>query len=598
MEALSQIWDGLQTLASGVSVAFILLIALILVVFAGVYLVAAFVVLTRFARAAQSLRLIFICSFLLCPVYAALWLQIAEPEMELASWEVWASSLVLYSAGLFLMSLVLLPAGRWALRGGTLGILVALFSSAGTGVLVLWALGGLTEGSLWSAAAYGVGGLILFSLIPLSVAGLLQIRRGAEWFIATRYLVAERRQVFISAITLICVGAVAAGVWLIITVLSVMNGFERTWRDEIVGNYAHFLVRSYYGEVVDYPSLMEQIEQVDGVMAVAPYIEAEGMIRGAGSAIAPVSLRGIDPARASAVTRLADKVTSGRLEDLRPVSDLGEDAVPGLLIGSRLAEKLDLEIGDQMIVISPEGGAQTALGAAPRLLRFSVMGTFESSFLQFDELFAYGHLSAVQSFLDVNDVVAGFEVRTEDFYRSAQVGDRVEGALGHPFYSRDWKELFPGFFHALNDNRSLMFMLLVMIMVVSAFVIVVTLMMMIMAKSTDVAILKTMGAADRSIELVFAIEGTLIGVAGVILGVLAGVAVSTRLAWVQARIEEVTGVDTLPASVYQVATLPTEVNVVQVLSVVSIALVLSLGATLIPSRHGARLDPVEALREE
>ena len=143
-----------------------------------------------------------------------------------------------------------------------------------------------------------------------------------------------------------------------------------------------------------------------------------------------------------------------------------------------------------------------------------------------------------------------------------------------------------------------MFMLLVMIMVVSAFVIVVTLMMMIMAKSRDVAILKTMGARDQSIELIFAIEGTLIGIAGVAGGVLAGIAVSTQLAWVQARIEDFTGIDTLPSSVYQISTLPSEVDPVQVFGVVSIALVLSLGATLLPSRHGARLDPVEALREE
>ena len=141
-------------------------------------------------------------------------------------------------------------------------------------------------------------------------------------------------------------------------------------------------------------------------------------------------------------------------------------------------------------------------------------------------------------------------------------------------------------------------MLLIMIMVVSAFVIVVTLMMMIMAKSTDVAILKTMGARDESIGLIFSIEGTLIGLAGVVLGVLAGVAVSNRLAWIQTQIEEITGVDTLPASVYQISTLPSELDVVQVFGVVAIALVLSLGATLLPSRHGARLDPVEVLREE
>ncbi len=583
----------MEALAGSLSVVFILLIGLVLVIFAGVYLVAALVVLTRFARSAQSLRVIAGFAFFICPLYAILWLQLTQPE--LTAWPAWFSAFAWLSGSLYLACLFTLPLGRMAFRSGAWGVGLSVLLASGAGLLISFLLGGLSEGSVLPAVLYGGAGWVVLVLLPLCAAGFFEIRRGPEWFIATRYLVAERRQVFISAITLICVGAVAAGVWLIITVLSVMNGFERTWRDEIVGNYAHFLVRSYFGEIVDYPPLLTEIEQLDGVVAASPYIEAEGMIRGAGGVIAPVSLRGIDPQRAPKVTQFAEKVTAGRIDDLMPDPDR---EVPGLLIGSRLAEKLGLATGDEMVVISPEGGTPTALGPAPRLLRFTVLGTFESSFLQFDELFAYGHLSAVQDFLGVGDVIAGFEVRTADFYRSGQVADLVENALGHPFYSRDWKELFPGFFHALNDNRSLMFMLLVMIMVVSAFVIVVTLMMMIMAKSTDVAILKTMGADDRSIELVFAIEGTLIGVAGVALGVLAGLAVSTRLPWVQTRIEELTGVDTLPASVYQVSTLPTEVDPAQVIAVVSIALVLSLGATLLPSRHGSRLDPVEALREE
>jgi lipoprotein-releasing system permease protein len=435
----------------------------------------------------------------------------------------------------------------------------------------------------------------------LAVAGLIDIRRGAEWFIATRYLVAERRQVFISAITLICVGAVAAGVWLIITVLSVMNGFERTWREEIVGNYAHFLVRSYYGHVVDYESALEEVRKQPGVVAASPYIEAEGMVRVARGGVAPIRLRGIEPASAILVTSLADKVVAGSLDDLEVPVDAnegGEQALPGLVIGAELAKKLDVDVGSRLILISPYGGAPSPLGPSPRLMRFRVVGLFRSSFLQYDEVYAYSSLAAVQSFLAVSDVVTGLEVRSVDFFRSRVVAADVETALGHPFFARDWKELFPQFFHALKDNKSLMFMLLIMIMVISAFVIVVTLMMMIMAKSRDIGILKTMGATDESIELIFAIEGTIIGISGVGLGVMAGMAVSTQLAWIQDRIEEITGVDTLPSKIYQISTLPSEVDPLQVLSVVSIALILSLGATLLPSRHGARLDPVEALSDD
>jgi lipoprotein-releasing system permease protein len=599
LDSLTGIWSVIADIGGSLSLAFIVAVGGVMVVVGGVYIVAAFVVLGRFARAAAGMQWVVPAAGVLCFFYSLLWLDYAQPEMGLAPWADWAGALSGVLAPMAVLSVAAMGVYRQALgRGVPLRMVLTVGLPAALGIagvfLFNWGGGlGLAEGAL-----AGVLLAVLLGLVPLSVAGLIEMRTGAEWFIATRYLVAERRQVFISAITLICVGAVAAGVWLIITVLSVMNGFERTWRDEIVGNYAHFLVRSYYGEILESASALERIEGVDGVVAASPFVEAEGMVRKPAGGIAPVRLRGIDPVRAVTVTSLADRILAGSLDDLIPPNSGAEEALSGLMIGSALAENLGVEMGDSLILISPHGGRPTPLGPAPRLVRFRVVGLFESSFLQFDELYAYASIPAVQAFLGGGVGLSGFEVRSVDFFRSRQVADAVEVELGHPFFARDWKELFPGFFHALQDNRSLMFMLLVMIMVVSAFVIVVTLMMMIMAKSRDVAILKTMGARDQSIELIFAIEGTLIGIAGVAGGVIAGIAVSTQLAWVQARIEDFTGIDTLPSSVYQISTLPSEVDPVQVFGVVSIALVLSLGATLLPSRHGARLDPVEALREE
>ena len=178
------------------------------------------------------------------------------------------------------------------------------------------------------------------------------------------------------------------------------------------------------------------------------------------------------------------------------------------------------------------------------------------------------------------------------------VGQQVEEALGYPFYTRDWKEVFPAFFQALKTERVMMFLLLTMIMVVAAFVIVATLIMMIMEKSSDIAILKAMGAEDSMIERIFALEGTLIGLCGTVLGVGAGIAVTGQLSWIQDRIESLTGIDTLPASVYQFSELPSKVDPGQVAGVALIAMILSLGATLLPSRQGARIDPAAGLRHE
>jgi lipoprotein-releasing system permease protein len=333
------------------------------------------------------------------------------------------------------------------------------------------------------------------------------------------------------------------------------------------------------------------------VVAASPYLDAEGMVRAPHGAITAVRLRGVDPSRVGDVTDLREDLVEGSLEALEPgATSAGGD--PGIVIGSQLAAAFGIAMGDPLLMISPFGGPQTPLGPAPRLKRFRVAGIFTSSFFQYDEMFTYVSLPAARDFRRVGDVVDGIEARTVDFYRSGRVAEAVQQALGYRYYTRDWKEFFPAFFQALKSERIMMFVLLTMIMVVAAFAIVATLVMMIMEKSSDIAILKAMGARDDAIERIFAIEGTLIGLVGTTLGVVAGISVTAQIEWVQRQIEVVTGIDTLPASVYQFSTLPAELDAGQIAIAVGIAMVLSLGATLLPSRQGSRLDPVEALRYE
>ena len=472
--------------------------------------------------------------------------------------------------------------------------LLALLLTLGAALPLLPAAASL--GALGAALLSCVVGLVVLGLLPLAAAGFLSSRGSAEWFIAGRYLFAKRRQTFISLITGICVAGVAAGVWLIVTVLSVMNGFENTWREEIIGNRAHLTVHHAQGAISDWRALLEQIEALPDVSGAAPYLDADGMVRGAGG-IAGVRLHGIDPERVVRVTDLqADLLpgSEGALKALAP----GAQGLPGLVIGSRLAQRSGARRGDSLALISPFGGPPTPLGPAPRLKLFRVAGIFETSFFQYDEVYVFTDLAAARDFKGMGDSVDGIEVRTRDHYRSRRAGRQIEAALGESYYTRDWKDFFPAFFQALKTERVMMFVLLTMIMVVAAFAIVVTLVMMIMEKSGDIAILKAMGAGDSAIERIFAIEGAMIGLLGTLAGAAAGIAVTTQLGWVQAQVELLTGVDTLPAEIYQFRTLPWEIDVGQVAVVIALAMVLALGATLLPSRHGARLDPAEALRHE
>jgi len=606
------LWQTFAAAGGALALVFIVGLVIAMAVMTTVFLGSAVIVLERFARVWRSWGLVGGFALLVAASVAAILLVEQRPELSVAPWSEW---LVVYWAYLVRAvgaCLLATAVAAFALRFTSsqrivrisvvwVGAAAALYLVAPpvlrlvleTPIPLVAAIGELL-GSLFIA-------IVVFGLLPLAAAGLVGMRQGAEWFIAVRYLVAQRRQIFISTITAICITGIAAGVWLIITVLSVMNGFERTWREEIIGNRAHFTVHSGFGPFADYESVLKVVERSPGVTAVSPFLDAEGMVRSRQGDVFAVRLRGVDPVRVGQVTDLSNDMRAGTLDGLMPsqASSNGEGASPpGIVIGSQLASAVGVGVGDPLLLISPYGGPPTPLGPAPRLKRFEVVGVFQSSFFQYDEVYTYAALSAAQDFRRAGDVVDGLEARTTDLYRSLRVADEVVRTLEYPFYSRDWKEYFPAFFQALKTERVMMFILLSIVMVVAAFVVVATLIMMIMEKSGDIAILKAMGAEDASIERIFALEGTLIGLAGTVLGVLAGVAVTDQLPWIQSMIERITGIDTLPPEIYQFSTLPSEMNPVDVVAIATIAMVLSLGATLLPSRQGAQVDPVEGLRRE
>lgn len=438
---------------------------------------------------------------------------------------------------------------------------------------------------------------------PLVIAGLVEHRRSrpVEWFISLRYLVARRRQTFISIISVICVVGVALGVAVITVVLSVMNGFSAMWEEKIVGARAHFSVLSREGAYDEYRDVRELVLQVPGVLGATPFLASDAILRGRDGELQAIVLKGVDPETVADATQLVETIRAGSLADLEPKPEGDEiERLPGLIVGAELANRFLLQIGDALVLISPMGGAPTPLGPAPRLERFRVAGIFRSDFFQFDEGFVYASLPAAQKFMKLADVAQGVEVRTGDAYASRATALDVETALGDAgvYYTRDWKEYFPGFFQALKTERVMMFVLLSFIMVVAGFIIVATLIMMIMEKSQDIAILKTMGCTDDGILRVFAIEGFLIGVAGLALGIGMGLVITENLDVIQSIVERTFGFDVLPPNIYQLQELPHAIEAVQLALISAIAMVLSIGATLLPSWQASRLDPAEALRYE
>ena len=492
---------------------------------------------------------------------------------------------------------------RWqrAHRPARIGVGVVLLA-AGLLFAASLAFPALESAAQWALLVVRLlAAALLIGLWPLVIAGLLQHarERPVEWFLSLRYLFAKRRQTFISIITIICVLGVALGVSVITVVLSVMNGFAHVWEEKIVGTRAHFVVESQFGPIADYAHVRGIVRESDQVLGATPYLLSEAIARGRGGQIQAVLLKGIDPETVRSTTRLAEDLIAGSLDEMDPVPGPDPEAGrAGIVIGSELADRFLLQIGDPLLLISPLGGPATPLGPAPRMEKFRVAGIFRSNFFQFDESFVYTTIPSAQKFMRLGDVATGVEVRTVDPYRSRLIAAQVLRGLDGSFMARDWKEFYPGLFRALKMERVMMFVLLSFIMVVAGFIIVATLIMMIMEKSRDIAILKAMGCEDRAILRVFAIEGCLIGIAGLGLGLAMGLVITANLDLIQRLVESSVGFDVLPADVYQLGELPYHVDPLQLVLISLIAMVLSIGATLLPSWQASRLDPAEGLRYE
>jgi len=400
-----------------------------------------------------------------------------------------------------------------------------------------------------------------------------------------KYILAKRKQTFISIISFISIGGVAIGVMALIIVLAVMSGFERELKSRILGATAHVDVNSLDGSIANPFEVAEIVRKTDGVVSASPYVISQMMISSGGGSVGGV-FRGVDIETTSSVKKLAGDLRLGRVEDLRRPENGG---LPGIILGKELAANLAVRRGDVVEILVP-GGSITPLGAFPKTARFNVVGISESGMYEFDATFAYVSFEEAGLLLGMPGRATGIEVKVKDIYAAADIAERLRSTLGYPFWAKDWMQKNRNLFSALKLEKIVMFIILVLIVTVAAFNIISTLIMVVMEKTKDIAILMSLGATRSTIRRVFALEGLIIGVVGTFLGTLLG----GILCYILRRYKFIQ----LPSDIYYITTLPVNLELETVLLIVVSSVTICFLATVYPASQASRVDPAEAIRYE
>ena len=403
-----------------------------------------------------------------------------------------------------------------------------------------------------------------------------------ELQVALRYLLAKRRQVFISVISLVSTLGVTVGVMALVIALALMTGLQGELQARILGSGAHVYVYKPAG-ITDYRAEVAKLRAIPGVIGAAPAVVGKAMITGLSNGF--VEVKGIDAAMEPGVTEIGTALTEGSLDKLTPPSD---EELPGIVLGQQLATDIAAKVGDRVQVTTPNGSL-SPMGVMPRMRRFQVVGVFRMGLYQID---------AGTGFVDIErgmilagtDRVEHIELKLTDAYDAPRVADQIADQFGADYVTQDWTDINQELYSALLLEKIGMGIGIGLIVAVAALNIVASLILLVMEKTRDIAILKTMGASARSITMIFLLQGSIIGVIGTIIGATTGAIASNVLDRYR--------LITIPSDIYQVSYLPFKLQLGDFVSVVIGAVVICFLATLYPSRQAARLDPAQALRYE
>ena len=409
--------------------------------------------------------------------------------------------------------------------------------------------------------------------------------RPLEVFIGLRYTRAKRRNHFISFISLVSILGIAVGVTALITVISVMNGFDKELKDRILGMVSHATIEGIGESVRDWPHAIGIARANAHVRGAAPYVERQAMLQGA--RVSGAIIRGVDPALEPSVSEIGSRMVEGRLDDLVAGRF-------GIVLGKELAMTLGVGVGDLVTVFAPEFSA-TPIGAIPRMKRFTVVGLFEAGMQEYDSGLAVVAMRDAETLYRL-DGPTGIRLRLDDMFAAYPVGKQLAGELGQYYRVSDWMQGHSNFFKAVAMEKKVMFLILSLIVAVAAFNLVSTLVMLVQDKQADIAILRTLGQSPASIMGTFMVQGILVGTLGIAIGVLLGVLLSLNLSAIVHWIERTFHVTFLSPDVYYISELPSDLHWPDVAWITVTAFVFCTFATLYPARRAAKTEPAAALR--